>query len=136
MGGLRRAGVRVAVIAVFAAGVLVYNALAAARDLEKEGIQTAVLNAHTIKPLDEAAIVEWAKKAGAVVTAEEHQVKGGLGSAVAECLAKHHPTPMEFVGMQDTFGESGAPKDLIKKYGLDAEAIKNAVIRVLKRVAK
>lgn len=121
---------------IAAAGVLVYNALLAARDLEQEGVAVAVLNAHTIKPLDEAAIVEWAKKAGAVVVAEEHQIQGGLGGAVAECLAKFHPTPIEFVGLRDTFGESGVPKDLLEKYGMGVKDIKAAVKKALARKAK
>lgn len=120
-------------VAIFAAGVLVYYALLAARDLEADGVSSVVLNVHTIKPLDEEKIAEWAKKTGAVVVAEEHQVKGGLGGAVAEVLARKMPTPMEFIGMQDTFGESGAPKDLIEKYGMGVKDIKTAVKKVLKR---
>ena len=92
-----------------------------------------VLNCHTIKPLDEKKIIELAKKAGAVVTVEEHQVLGGLGGAVAEVLAKHAPTPMEFVGMQDTFGESGKAPELIKKYHMDVPDIISAVKRVVRR---
>lgn len=120
-------------VAIFATGVLVYYALLAARDLEADGVPSVVLNVHTIKPLDEEKIAEWAKKTGAVVVVEEHQVKGGLGGAVAEVLARKMPTPMEFIGMQDTFGESGAPKDLIEKYGMGAKDIKTAVKKVLKR---
>lgn len=114
-------------------GGLLYNALVAARELEKEKIGAIVLNVHTIKPLDEKQIVELAKKTGAVVTVEEHQVNGGLGGAVAEALAKHAPTPIEFIGMQDTYGESGPPEALIEKYGMDVAAIKAAVKKALRR---
>jgi transketolase len=120
-------------VLIIACGGLVYNALLAARELEKEKIGSVVLNVHTIKPLDDAKIVELAKKIGAVVTVEEHQVKGGLGGAVAEALAKHAPTPIEFVGMQNTFGESGPPAALIEKYGMDAKAIKAAAKKVIRR---
>jgi transketolase len=105
----------------------------AARDLEEEGIGTMLINSHTIKPLDEKTILEAAETCGAVVTVEEHQVSGGLGGAVAELLAKKLPTPMEFIGMQNVFGESGDPKDLIEKYGMGVGSIKEAVRKVLKR---
>ena len=91
------------------------------------------MNVHTIKPLDEKTIVELAKKCGAVVTVEEHQVSGGLGGAVAEVLAKYAPTPIEFIGMQDVFGESGQPEELIKKYGMGVKDIKAAVKRAMRR---
>lgn len=120
-------------VAIFACGSLVAEALRAAQELEKEKIGVAVLNVHTIKPIDEKKIVEYAKKAGAVVTVEEHQVVGGLGGAVAEVLAAHAPTPMEFIGMQNVYGESGAPKELLKKYGMDAKEIMHAAKKVLKR---
>jgi len=120
-------------VAIIACGPLLYNALLAARDLEKEGIETMVLNNHTVKPIDEKKIIEVAKKCGAVVTVEEHQVMGGMGSAVAEVLAKHHPVPQEFIGMQDVFGESGPPKDLIEKYGMGVKDIKRAVAKAIKR---
>jgi transketolase len=120
-------------VLVIGCGGLLYNALAAARELEKEKIGTVVLNCHTIKPLDEKKIIELAKKIGAVVTVEEHQVQGGLGGAVAEVLAKHVPTPIEFIGMQNTFGESGPPGKLIEKYGMDPKSIMSAVKKVLKR---
>jgi transketolase len=118
---------------IIACGGLVFNALAAARELEKEKVGTVVLNCHSVKPLDETKIVEFAKKIGAVVTVEEHQVYGGLGGAVAEALALHAPTPIEFIGMQNTFGESGAPDALIQKYGMDVKSIKAAVKKALKR---
>lgn len=121
-------------VLIISCGILLYNALIAARDLEKEDkIGTIVLNCHTIKPIDEKEITALAKKTGAVVTVEEHQVMGGLGGAVAEVLAKHVPTPMEFVGMQNTFGESGSPVGLIEKYGMGVKDIKAAVKRVLRR---
>lgn len=120
-------------VLIVGCGGLLYNALVAARELEKEKIGTIVLNCHTIKPLDEKKIVELAKKTGAVVTVEEHQVQGGLGGAVAEVLARHAPTPIEFIGMQNTFGESGPPEALIEKYGMDVKSIKAAVKKVLRR---
>jgi len=120
-------------VVIIACGPILYNALLAAEELEKEGLVTVVLNNHTIKPLDENKIIEMAKKCGAVVTVEEHNVLGGLGSAVAELLAKKYPVPMEFVGTQDVFGESGKPEELWKKYGLGVKDIKEAVKRVLKR---
>lgn len=119
--------------AIIGVGPLLYNALLAAKELEKEKIGTIVLNSHTIKPIDEKKIIEVAKKCGAIVTVEEHNVIGGLGGAVAEVLAKNYPTPMEFIGMQDKFGESGSPDELIEKYGMGANAIKNAVVKVLKK---
>lgn len=119
--------------AIIACGTLVYNALQAAKELEKEKIGTIVVNNHTIKPMDEHTIIDVAKKCGAVVTVEEHQVAGGMGSAVAELLAKKHPTPQEFIGMQGVFGESGPPNELIEKYGMGVKDIKKAVYKVLKR---
>jgi transketolase len=120
-------------VLIIGCGGLLYNALAAARELEKEKIGAVVLNCHTIKPLDEKKIIELAKKIGAVVTVEEHQVYGGLGSAVAEALAKHHPVPMEFIGMQNTFGESGPPDKLIEKYGMGIEDIVKAAKKAIRR---
>jgi len=120
-------------VLIIGCGGLLYNALLAARELEKEKIGVVVLNVHTIKPLDEKTIVELAKKCGAVVTIEEHQVHGGLGGVVAETLAKHAPTPIEFIGMQDMFGESGAPAALIEKYGMGVKDIKAAVKRAIRR---
>ncbi len=120
-------------VAIIACGTLVYNALLAAKELEKEKIGTIVVNNHTIKPMDEHTIIDAAKRCGAVVTVEEHQVAGGMGSAVAEVLARKHSTPQEFIGMQGVFGESGAPKDLIKKYGMDVKDIVAAAKKVIKR---
>ncbi|MEK7566290.1 MAG: transketolase C-terminal domain-containing protein [Patescibacteria group bacterium] len=118
---------------IIGAGPLLYNALLAAKKLEKEKIGVVVLNSHTIKPLDENKIVELAKKYRAVVTVEEHTIIGGLGSAVAETLAKHAPTAMEFVGIQDVFGQSGEPKELIEKYGLGVDDIIKATKRAIRR---
>ena len=120
-------------VAIIACGPLVYQALLAARELEKLGVGSVVLNNHTVKPMDEEKVVEVAKRCGAVVTVEEHQVMGGMGSAVAEALARKFPTPMEFVGMQNVFGESGKPAELIEKYGMGAKDIKTAALRVIKR---
>ena len=120
-------------VAIIGCGPLVYNALRAAQELEKEKIGSIVLNCHTIKPLDQKAILAVARKCGAMVTVEEHQVLGGLGGAVAEVLAKHYPTPMEFIGMQDTFGESGPPVALIEKYGMGVKSIMKAAIRAIKK---
>jgi transketolase len=120
--------------AIIACGILVYNALLAAKELwEEEKIPTIVLNNHSIKPLDERLILEVAKKCGAVVTVEEHQIHGGLGGAVAEFLAKKFPVPMEFIGLKDTFGESGPPHELIEKYGMGVKDIIKAVKGVIKR---
>ncbi len=120
-------------VLIVGCGSLLYNALIAARDLERIKIGTIVLNCHTIKPLDENKIAELAKKIGAVVTVEEHQIAGGLGGAVAELLAKHAPVPMEFVGVRDTFGESGPPAALVEKYGMGVDSIKVAIRKVLRR---
>jgi len=118
---------------IFATGYLVYHALLAAKILEEFGTQVLVANVSTIKPVDEETIVKLATEAGTVVTVEDHQIAGGLGGLIAEVLAKKHPTPIEFVGLKDTFGESGQPKELIKKYQLDDQAIISAVKRVILR---
>ncbi len=120
-------------VAIIGCGPILYNALLAAKELEKEKIGAVVLNNHTIKPMDEKKIIEVAKKYKAIVTVEEHGVFGGLGSAVAEVLAKNYPTAMEFVGTKDAFGESGDPKDLIKKYDLGVKDIITAVKKVIRR---
>ena len=122
-------------VAIIACGPLVYNALLAAAKLEALKIKVRVINNHTIKPMDEKTIIKAARDAGAVVTVDEHQVMGGMGSAIAEVLAKHYPVPMEFVGVQNRFGESGEPNELIKKFGLDAEGIIKAAKRALSRKA-
>lgn len=120
-------------VAIIACGPLVYRALKAAEELKKNGINAMVVNNHTIKPLDEKTIIAAAKKCGAVVTVEEHQVMGGMGSAVAECLAKNHPVPISFIGMQDRFGESGKPDELIAHFGMDTPDIVSAAKAVMKR---
>jgi transketolase len=121
-------------VAIVACGILVYNALVAADELAREdGIDARVVNNHTIKPMDEDAIVAAARACGAVVTVEEHQVHGGMGSAVAETLAAKAPTPIEFVGVQDRFGQSGDPTELIEYYGMGTAAIKDAVRRAYAR---
>ena len=117
-------------VTIVGCGPLVYEALYAAKLLEKDNIKAEVINNHTIKPIDAATLVKSAAKTGAVVTAEEHQVLGGMGSAVAEVLAKEKPVPMEFIGMQDSFGESGAPAELMDKYGMRAVDIVKAVKKV------
>ena len=118
---------------IFATGHILYNALLAANELDTEGIEVLVANVATIKPLDEKTVVDLAKKTGAVVTVEDHQVMGGLGGAIAEVLAKNKPTPMEFIGLQNTFAESGTPKELMEKYKMDAPAIVEAVRKVIAR---
>ncbi len=103
-------------VSIVACGSMVYEALIAAESLAKEGIKATVINSHTIKPLDKETIITSAKKTNAMVTAEEHQIHGGLGGAIAELLGKYYPIPLEIVGIKDTFGESGEPIELLKKY--------------------
>ncbi|MCX6745739.1 MAG: transketolase family protein [Candidatus Parcubacteria bacterium] len=106
-------------VTIIACGSMVYEALLAAKELKKEKIQAEVINCHTIKPIDAKTIIRSAKKTNRVVTIEEHQVNGGLGSAVAEVLAQNYPVPMKIIGMPDKFGESGTGKELLDKYGLN-----------------
>ena len=120
-------------VLIIATGALVYNALVSAKELEDEGIGVVVINLHAIKPLDEKIIVEYAKKIGAIVTIEDHQIAGGMGSAVAELLARECPTRIEFLGIKDKFGQSGESDELTKHYELDVESIKKAVVKVIKR---
>ena len=120
-------------VTIIATGHLVWQSLLAAENLENQGISVEVINIHTIKPLDDAAILNSVKKTGCVVTAEEHNYLGGLGESVARVLASHHPPPQEFIATQDTFGESGTPEQLMEKYGLNNKAIEEAVLKVLKR---
>lgn len=120
-------------VGVIAMGALVHNAMKAAQKLEKEGIRVKVMNLSSIKPLDEEAIIALAREAKTLVTVEEHQVTGGMGSAVAECLAKNLPTPIEFVGVQDQYGQSGAPNELIEHYGMGVKDIILAIKRALDR---
>ena len=119
--------------AIFTTGSLTHNALKAAAELEKEGIQVTVTNIHTLKPLDEEAIEREASRAGAVVSVEEHQINGGLGGAIAETLARRRPTPMEFVAVNDKFGQSGKAAELIEAYGLGVSHIVAAVKKVISR---
>ena len=120
-------------VVVFANGALVYESQQAAGQLAAEGISVQVYDLHTIKPLDEETVVAAARAAGCVVTAEEHQENGGMGGAVAECLAKHCPVPMEMVAVHDSFGESGQPAELMEKYGLSCAAIVEKIKTVLLR---
>jgi len=121
-------------VLVIGCGSLLYNALIAAKEIEKEEkIFTLVINSHTVKPLDEKTILAVVKKCKAVVTVEEHQVAGGLGGAVAELLARKHPLPIEFIGMQGVYGESGKPSELIEKYGMGVAGIKKAIRAAFKR---
>lgn len=120
-------------VTLIATGHLVWEALLAADALEDQGISAEVLNIHTIKPLDDDAILASVRKTGCVVSCEEHNYLGGLGESVARVLSLNHPAPQEFVATNDTFGESGTPEELMKKYGLDAVAIEKAAQRVLKR---
>ncbi len=120
---------------IFATGYMVYQALLAAKELEGEGIETKVVNVHTVKPLDDATIIGLAKETGAVISVEDHQIDGGLGSAISEVLARNCPTPQEFVGLQNTFGESGKIDELLTKYGMDKRAIKESVKKAIARKA-
>ena len=118
---------------MIATGHLVWEALQAAEALEQEGISAEVINIHTIKPLDEKAILDSVSKTGCIVTAEEHNYLGGLGESVSRVLALHRPTPQEFVATNDTFGESGTPAQLMDKYGLNSSAIVEKVHAVMAR---
>lgn len=119
-------------VAIVACGIMVYPSLLAAEELAKEKISAMVINCHTIKPIDAAGLVEAAQKTGAVVTAEEHQVAGGLGGAVAEVLAQNCPVPMQMVGVHDAFGQSGTSKELLDAYGLNVEEICRAARAAVK----
>src|SRR3989338_3724534 len=121
---------------IFAMGYMLYYALIAAKELETEGIQVLVVNVSTIKPLDENALLSLAKQTGAFVSVEDHQVAGGLGGAIAQWSTKNIPTPMEFIGLQDTFAESGKPAELIEKYKMGKDHIKAAVKTVIQRSAR
>jgi len=120
-------------VTIIACGVMVHEALKAAEKLDEEGVEAEVINNHTIKPIDEEKIIKSAKKTGAIVTAEEHQKHGGMGSAVAEVIVKHRPVPMEFVAVNDTFGESGEPDELMEKYHITSKDIVRAAKKVIKR---
>ena len=120
-------------VTIIATGHLVWEAIQAGEALAEMGIDAEIINIHTIKPLDEEAILKSVSKTRCVVTAEEHNILGGLGESVAQLLARKQPTPMEFVAVNDSFGESGTPAQLMQKYGLDASAIREAVKRVIAR---
>lgn len=120
-------------VTIFACGHLVWNAIQAGITLEEKGISVEVINIHTIKPLDEEAVIRSLRKTRCAVTAEEHNIIGGLGDSIAQCASRHFPVPIEYVGTNDTFGESGTPAQLLKKYGLDVPDIVAAAGRVMKR---
>lgn len=120
-------------VSIFATGHLVWEAIQAGEQLAEMGIDAEIINIHTIKPLDEEAILKSVAKTGCAVSAEEHNRLGGLGDSIAQVLLKNNPAPMEWVAVNDSFGESGTPEELMKKYGLDAEHIVKAVQQVLER---
>ena len=120
-------------VTIIATGHLVWEALIAAEALAEKGISAEVINIHTIKPLDEAAILKSVQKTGCVVTAEEHNIIGGLGESVSRCLVQNHLVPQEFVAVNDSFGESGTPEQLMEKYGLNNAAIVEKAEKVLAR---
>ena len=124
---------RAADVTVIGCGALLHNALMAAEELSKEGIEAEVINCHTVKPLDAETILNSVKKTGAIVSVEEHQIAGGLGSAVAEMLAQNFPAPQEFIGVHDRFGESGEASELIEALGMGVKDIKAAIINAIKR---
>jgi transketolase len=123
-------------VSIFACGHLVWKAIEAGKILEEKGLSVEVINLHTIKPLDTAAILKSVQKTRCAVTAEEHNIIGGLGDAVAQTVARNFPVPIEYVGTNDTFGESGTPMELLKKYGLDTPNIVAAAEKVIARKNK
>jgi len=122
-------------VTIFACGHLVWNAIQAGAILQEKGISVEVVNIHTVKPLDEQAVINSIRKTKCAVTAEEHNVIGGMGDMIAQCASRNFPIPIEYVGTKDTFGESGTPKELLKKYGLDVSDIVAAVEKVMARKA-
>lgn len=120
-------------VSIFATGHLVWKAIQAGEQLAEMGISAEIINIHTIKPLDEKAVIQSVSKTGCAVTAEEHQLNGGLGDSICQLLSRHLPTPVEMVGVNDSFGESGTPEALLVKYGLDSKNIVEAVTRVMQR---
>lgn len=120
-------------VGIIATGALLHKALVVANELEQDGLKIKVLNLSTIKPLDEEAVWKLAQETNAIVTVEEHQIAGGMGSAVSECVSKHFPVPIEFIGVKDQFGQSGTPDELIEHYGMGEKDIKQAVKKVLLR---
>ncbi len=125
--------VGVAQVGIIATGGLLHRAIVAAKELEGEGIKTKVMNLSSIKPIDVDAIVKLTKETKCLVAVEEHQTMGGMGSAVAEVIVQNFPVPIEFIGVQDKFGQSGTPEELIEHYGMGKNSIKEAVKRVLKK---
>lgn len=123
-------------ICLIACGQMVYRALKAAKEMESHRISVRVINCHTIKPLDKDTILKAAENCGAIVTVEEHQIHGGLGSAVAEVVSQHYPVPMKIIGVEDRFGESGEPNELLEKFGLTVEAVTKGLTHVLKMKEK
>ncbi len=120
-------------VTIIACGHLVWKSIEAAKILEEQGISAEVINMHTIKPLDEAAVLKSVAKTKCVVTAEEHMYNGGLGDSIAQVLSRNNPLPQEYVGVDDTFGESGTPDQLMAKYHIDTQDVVNAALKVLKR---
>ena len=120
-------------VSIFATGHLVWEAIEAGKALSAKGISAEVINIHTIKPLDENQVLQSVRKTSCAVTAEEHQVFGGLGDAVSQTVAQHHPVPVELVGVNDRFGESGKPEELMQKFGLSARNIEEAALRAIGR---
>jgi Transketolase, C-terminal subunit len=120
-------------VSIFACGHMVWNAIQAGAILQEKGVSVELINIHTIKPLDEAAVINSISKTRCAVTVEEHNIIGGLGDAIAQCSVKNLPVPIEYVGTKDTFGESGKPTELLKKYGLDVQDIVNAAEKVINR---
>lgn len=125
--------VGIADVGIIATGGLMHKALLAAKELEAEGIKTKVMNLSSIKPVDSRAVIELAKECKAIVTVEEHQIACGMGSLVAEVLSQNFPVPIEFIGVENKFGQSGSPEELIELYGMGKDAIKKAVSKVFKR---
>lgn len=119
--------------AIIGCGALLYEALLAAKELTETGIEIEIINCHTVKPIDEDTIIKAARRSGAIVTVEEHQINGGMGSAVAEVLSRNWPVPIEYIGMPNSFGESGKPDELLEKYGMKSKDIVEAVKKVVKR---
>jgi transketolase len=120
-------------VSIFATGHLVWEAVLAVEILQSKGIKAELINIHTIKPLDNKAVMNSVEKTGCVVTAEEHQMNGGLGDSIAQLLAQNKPAPIEFVGVNDSFGESGKPADLMEKYGLNANNIVEKALKAISR---
>jgi len=120
-------------VSIFATGHLVWKAIEAGEVLAEQGISAEIINIHTIKPLDVEAIIASVKKTGAVVSAEEHQLNGGLGDSIAQVLARNYPAPLEMVGVNDQFGESGKPEELMAKYGLSTQHVVDAALKAIER---